>query len=208
VSEISRQVEQAADAARDAVAQARATDATVAGLSNAAGQIGEVVTLIDTIAGQTNLLALNATIEAARAGEAGKGFAVVAGEVKQLATQTAAATSRIADQVATMQRVAAEAAAAVQGVSAAIGRVNDVAAAIATAVEQQGGATQEIAVQVAAVAQATNRATQAMGSVAASAGTSSATGQTVQAAADDVMRVSGDLRQEVDRFVTAMRAGG
>jgi len=38
-------------------------------LSKAAARIGDVVELINTIAGQTNLLALNATIEAARAGE-------------------------------------------------------------------------------------------------------------------------------------------
>ncbi len=61
---------------------------TVRGLAGAAEKIGEVVELINAIAGQTNLLALNATIEAARAGEAGKGFAVVAGEVKSLANQT------------------------------------------------------------------------------------------------------------------------
>jgi uncharacterized protein YoxC len=71
VTEISRQVDQAARAAREAVEQANATDATVNGLSGAAGQIGEVVSLISSIAAQTNLLALNATIEAARAGEAG-----------------------------------------------------------------------------------------------------------------------------------------
>jgi hypothetical protein len=51
-------------------------------LVKAAARIGDVVELINTIAGQTNLLALNATIEAARAGDAGRGFAVVASEVK------------------------------------------------------------------------------------------------------------------------------
>ncbi|HZB93099.1 MAG TPA: HAMP domain-containing methyl-accepting chemotaxis protein, partial [Stellaceae bacterium] len=95
IAEISRQVSRAATIAGRAVEETRQTDGTVQGLAETAGRIGEVVKLINDIAGQTNLLALNATIEAARAGEAGKGFAVVASEVKSLANQTAKATEEI-----------------------------------------------------------------------------------------------------------------
>jgi methyl-accepting chemotaxis protein len=82
VNEISRQVQESARIANEAVDQAQKTNVRVGELSQAAKRIGDVVELINTIAGQTNLLALNATIEAARAGEAGRGFAVVASEVK------------------------------------------------------------------------------------------------------------------------------
>ena len=74
VHEIGRQVQESSRIARDAVEQARATDARVTALSAAASRIGDVVRLITAIAEQTNLLALNATIEAARAGEAGRGI--------------------------------------------------------------------------------------------------------------------------------------
>ena len=78
VGEISRQVQESARMASEAVDQAARTNDRVGELSKAAARIGDVIELINTIAGQTNLLALNATIEAARAGEAGRGFAVVA----------------------------------------------------------------------------------------------------------------------------------
>ena len=77
VNEISRQVQASSRMAHEAVERARKTNDRVGELSRAAARIGDVVELINTIAGQTNLLALNATIEAARAGEAGRGFAVV-----------------------------------------------------------------------------------------------------------------------------------
>ncbi len=103
VNEISRQVQDSARIANEAVDQARKTNDRVSELSKAAALIGDVVELINTIAGQTNLLALNATIEAARAGEAGRGFAVVASEVKALAEQTARATGEIGQHVTGIQ---------------------------------------------------------------------------------------------------------
>ncbi|NYZ16747.1 methyl-accepting chemotaxis protein, partial [Azospirillum sp. RWY-5-1] len=67
ISEIGGQVRRSVDMVQGAVKAVEQTDAHVVGLSEAAGKIGEIVSLISSIAAQTNLLALNATIEAARA---------------------------------------------------------------------------------------------------------------------------------------------
>ena len=85
IGEIAGQAATSTEVASRAVAEAQRTVETMSQLAGAATRIGEVIGLIQAIAGQTNLLALNATIEAARAGEAGRGFAVVASEVKSLA---------------------------------------------------------------------------------------------------------------------------
>jgi methyl-accepting chemotaxis protein len=103
ISEIGRQVAQSTEIAARAVDNARRTGETARSLAEGAQKIGDVVTLIQSIAAQTNLLALNATIEAARAGDAGRGFAVVASEVKSLAGQTAKATTEISEQIAAIQ---------------------------------------------------------------------------------------------------------
>ena len=64
-------------------------------LRGSSREIGEIVSLIDTIAFRTNILALNASVEASKAGEAGRGFAVVAQEVRALATRSADSARRI-----------------------------------------------------------------------------------------------------------------
>ena len=95
----------------DAVASASVVIETLNGESE---KIGQVLTVIQSIAAQTNLLALNAAIEAARAGDAGRGFAVVADEVRTLATNTHQATESIRTMMASLQTSAKDAVSAMQ----------------------------------------------------------------------------------------------
>jgi methyl-accepting chemotaxis protein len=206
VNEISRQVQESARMAGDAVGQARTTTERVSELSKAATRIGDVVELINTIAGQTNLLALNATIEAARAGEAGRGFAVVASEVKALAEQTAKATGEIGTQISGIQAATQESVNAIKEISGTIEKLSEISSTIAAAVEEQGAATQEIARNVQQAAQGTQQVSSNITDVQRGATETGSASSQVLTAAQMLSGDSGRLRSEVSKFLTSVRA--
>ena len=207
VTEISRQVQESARMANDAVDQARVTNDRVSELSKAATRIGDVVELINTIAGQTNLLALNATIEAARAGEAGRGFAVVASEVKALAEQTAKATGEIGQQISSIQAATQESVNAIQAISGTIEKLSEISSTIAAAVEEQGAATQEISRNVQQAATGTQQVSSNIGDVQRGASETGSASSQVLAAAQSLSGDSNRLKLEVGRFLE-LGAGG
>ncbi|OKO91806.1 chemotaxis protein [Bradyrhizobium sp. NAS80.1] len=206
VGEISRQVQESARMAGEAVGQARATTERVSELSKAASRIGDVVELINTIAGQTNLLALNATIEAARAGEAGRGFAVVASEVKALAEQTAKATGEIGQQITGIQAATNDSVGAIKEISSTIERLSEISSAIAAAVEEQGAATQEIARNVQQAAQGTQQVSSNITDVQRGATETGTASSQVLSAAQMLSNDSNRLKTEVSNFLTNVRA--
>ncbi|MBV9458805.1 MAG: HAMP domain-containing protein [Bradyrhizobium sp.] len=206
VNEISRQVQESARMAGEAVEQARRTTGRVSELSKAAGRIGDVVELINTIAGQTNLLALNATIEAARAGEAGRGFAVVASEVKALAEQTAKATGEIGQQITGIQAATEDSVGAIKEISGTIERLSEISSTIAAAVEEQGAATQEISRNVQQAAQGTQQVSSNITDVQRGATETGTASTQVLSAAQSLSSDSNRLKLEVDKFLSNVRA--
>ncbi|MFT3941434.1 methyl-accepting chemotaxis protein [Rhodopseudomonas sp.] len=206
IHEISRQVQDSSRIASSAVQQANKTNDRINQLATAAQRIGDVVDLINTIAGQTNLLALNATIEAARAGEAGRGFAVVAAEVKALAEQTAKATDEISQQISGMQAATEESVSAIKEIGTTIGQMSEISSAIASAVEQQGSATQEISRNVQQAAQGTMQVSANIADVERGAAETGMSSSQVLAAARSLSTDSAQLKTEVARFLSSVRA--
>ena len=206
IQEIARQVTQSSSIAQNAVGQANRTEAMVEKLVHATQKIGEVMALIQTIAGQTNLLALNATIESARAGEAGKGFAVVANEVKALSAQTAKATEDITSQIEAIRDATGSTVNAIREIGATIGQMNTITETIAAAIEEQGAATKEIARSVQQAAQGTQGVMQHIVGVREASGQVGAAAAQVMSAAGQLGSQSKQLKTETGKFLDNVRA--
>ena len=206
IGEIASQAAKSTDVAGRAVSEARRTVTTMADLGGAATRIGEVVGLIQAIAGQTNLLALNATIEAARAGESGRGFAVVASEVKSLAGQTAKATEEIADQIGSIQSAAADAARAIEQVNTIIQEMSAIATMVAATVDQQNSAVASIAEGVSRASGEARSGAEAMSKVAGVTIDARSTASDVKDLADAVAAEAENLEAEVRQFLTNVQA--
>lgn len=208
IREIAGNASEAARVASDAVDKAGLTNDTMARLSRSSEEIGRVVHVIQAIAEQTNLLALNATIEAARAGEAGKGFAVVAKEVKELARQTADATTEIGQKVNAIQSDAGEAVDVIGDIGEIVRRIHEIQNTIAGAVEEQSATTAEIGRMVAEAASGSSEIAESVAGVASAAQETSEAAAAADRSARQLSEMATELKEFLGRFKASEEAQG
>ena len=153
-----------------------------------------------------SLKALNATIEAARAGEAGKGFAVVAKEVKELAAQTALATQQVGRQLSNITGEADNAIASIDQVYGAILEAQTHSEEIAKVILNQERTTKMIASNIQTASDSAASATDTISFVRDTAEGTKKVANDVSHASETLALHSRFLREEVESFLTGIRA--
>ncbi|MBE9159447.1 GAF domain-containing protein [Nodosilinea sp. LEGE 06152] len=176
-------------------------------LGESSQKISNVVNLISGFAAQTNMLALNASIEASRAGEGGKGFAVVAEEVRELARQSAEATTEIETLVASIQAETNAVVTAMETGTEQVVTGTQLVDETRQSLNQITAVSRQISALVAAIADATivqsqvsEVVSETMTSVAATASQNSSAANQVADAFSQLRSVAQALQEEVGRF--------
>ena len=205
ISEIAGQVQSTSEAVAEVRGASEQTLASMRALKSSSEKIGDVITLIQAIAGQTNLLALNATIEAARAGEAGKGFAVVASEVKSLAAQTERATAEIRAQIEAVQGAANESVSAINAIVGRMVNVDQFMTSIAAAVEEQDSTTRQFSDVMSEASDHSDQSSRALRELRNHAMQVESVAQSLIAAAGQMSEATGNVQQEVQSFISVAR---
>jgi len=198
------QASQLALAARDQAERGGAVVQSAVGamseINVSSKRIADIIGVIDEIAFQTNLLALNAAVEAARAGTQGRGFAVVAGEVRSLASRSAAAAKQIKglieESVAKVEqgtRLVDASGRVLQDIVTGVKKVTDVVAEIATSSHEQASGIEQV-----------NKAVMSMDEVTQQ---NAALVEEAAAAAQSLTEQAANLGQLMARYQVDVRSG-
>ncbi len=228
VQNVALNASSAADAAKEADAEAKAGRAVVTqsveSINDLASEVeraanvikkleadtenvGTILDVIKGIAEQTNLLALNAAIEAARAGEQGRGFAVVADEVRTLASRTQDSTQeiqRVIEELQSAARSAAEVMSHSQDqAKLSVEQAAKTDASLATITEKVGSITtmnMEIASATGEQEKVSNSIKRNVEGIRSNADDAVKNVQEVEAASESLVSISANLRKITGQF--------
>ncbi len=200
---IDRVVNHVSSSSADAAeAEVKLTDvkSAVNELVTSSQKIGEITSLIGSIAQQTNLLALNATIEAARAGEAGKGFAVVANEVKELAKETGGSVEEIERIVSEIQDGVRRVSTTIDHASTTIATISQESARVENSIEEERNAIHEITSQAEETKHETEAIVERIKEIVDTSQTTSVLAKEVKSVSENLQSVGTRLREALSRF--------